>query len=310
MNYYMAPLEGITTYIFRRNYNKYFHTFDKYFIPFISNTNIGMKEIMELSRESNEGMNTVPQILSKTPEHFLKLAEIIAEFGYDTVNLNLGCPSKTVVTKKRGAGMLYDTDMLDRFLYEIFDKCPLKISIKTRIGISDDYEWEEILDVYKKYSIEELIIHPRFQKEFYSGKVHLDAYIAATKALDIKLCYNGDIISRNALDNIINTCPSIDTVMLGRGILRNPGMLNELTESSPVSKDTIISFHDAVYNEYKERFSGEVPVVSKMLELWTYMKDSFTNSDNYVKKLFKAKHCSEYEMIVNSIFRNEDYIHN
>ena len=64
------------------------------------------------------------------------------EYGYNEVNLNLGCPSKTVVTKGRGAGFLDRPDELDKFLDEIFRKCDVKISIKTRLGMDAPDEFE------------------------------------------------------------------------------------------------------------------------------------------------------------------------
>ena len=110
------------------------------------------------------GMYAVPQILTKNAEDFIQTAETLQEYGYNEVNLNLGCPSKTVVTKGRGAGFLDRPDELDKFLDEIFRKCDMKISIKTRLGMDDPEEFEDLLTIYNKYPLEELIVHARVQK--------------------------------------------------------------------------------------------------------------------------------------------------
>ncbi|MDE6844315.1 MAG: tRNA-dihydrouridine synthase family protein, partial [Lachnospiraceae bacterium] len=181
MMYYLAPMEGITTYIYRNAHARYFGGIDKYFTPFISDKNLAAnknsvsdksmnsREIRDILPDHNAGIPLVPQVLTNHADRFLAVASKIASYGYDTVNLNLGCPSGTVTAKKRGSGFLSVPDELDAFLYEIYEKCPLKISIKTRLGVSDLSEWDRLLNIYAKYPIHELIIHTRLQQEFYTG---------------------------------------------------------------------------------------------------------------------------------------------
>ena len=238
MKYYLAPMEGLTTYTFRMAYHKHYKDFDKYFTPFLANKNLNSRELNEILPEHNEGMLLVPQILTNRSDEFLSIAKRIAEFGYDTVNLNLGCPSGTVVAKKRGSGFLDIPFELDKFLDEIYSKCPLKISIKTRIGIDSVSEWEDLLKIYRKYPIEELIIHPRLQKEFYKGTPHREAYTLAEEMLDCPLCYNGDITSAETLDGLCNQFPKLDTVMIGRGLLQRPWLLESLSEMAATAIPT------------------------------------------------------------------------
>mgnify|MGYP002238303325 FL=1 len=120
--------------------------------------------------EHNQGMYAVPQILTNNVEDFLCTAKKIGDYGYKEVNLNLGCPSRTVVTKGRGAGFLDEPQKLDRFLDAVFEKCNLEISIKTRIGMEDPEEFETILPIYNKYPLKELIIHRVCRRSFI--KIH------------------------------------------------------------------------------------------------------------------------------------------
>ena len=64
-------------------------------------------------------MEVVPQILTNQPDDFISIVKQLKQYGYDEVNLNLGCPSRTVVAKNRGAGFLAVTDQLDSFLDKI-----------------------------------------------------------------------------------------------------------------------------------------------------------------------------------------------
>ena len=142
MNYYFAPMEGITDRIYRRLHQEYFPGVDRYYTPFFSPTvhrSLTPKERKELAPEP--GLNVIPQILTRNAEDFLWLTERCAEFGYEEVNLNLGCPSGTVTAKGKGSGMLQDPDALDSFLYEIYKRAALPVSIKTRIGFRDPEEF-------------------------------------------------------------------------------------------------------------------------------------------------------------------------
>ena len=159
IKYYMAPMEGVTGYVYRNAYAKYYGGIVRYFTPFVANKKLGHREKNDVCPEHNAGMAVVPQILTNRAEDFLAIAEILREYGYDTVNLNLGCPSGTVAARGRGAGFLAMPDELDHFLEEIFEKCPLRISIKTRIGKENPAEWERLLAIYEKYPLEELIVH-------------------------------------------------------------------------------------------------------------------------------------------------------
>lgn len=314
MKYYLAPMEGLTTYNFRTNWNRYYGGMDKYFTPFISNRHMNSRERNDVLPEHNEGMYTVPQILTNKSEEFLSLAEQLAGYGYHEVNLNLGCPSGTVVARNRGAGFLGTPRELETFLDEIFEKCPLEISIKTRIGMEYLDEWAPLLKIYQKFPMKELIIHPRLQKEGYKGVPHLEAFAEAAETLQCPLCYNGDITSPKTLAQILDKLPAIDTVMIGRGILQNPGLLQQLKATSADSEEISLpspeeclavlkEFHNSLLAGYQVIMSGDTNTLYKMKDLWTFLSRSFESPDKYVKKIRKATDVSDYKLAVNALFR-------
>ena len=307
MQIYLAPLEGITTYIYRRAYNRNFGGVDRYFTPFIVNKKLAKKEIEGLLPENNPDMVLIPQIMSNRAEDFIEVAKEIAIYGYDTVNLNLGCPSGTVVSKKRGAGFLACPDELDTFLSEVYEKCPMKISIKTRIGLEDEKEWEKILSIYEKYPMEELIIHPRLRSDFYKGPIRMEAFREAVERIKVPICYNGELNSVADVEKIKEAFPQIDRIMLGRGVLRKPDLILQICgEEISVEdlKKRLRSFHDEVFDGYRCIMSGDKNTLFKMKELWSYMGESFEGADKYLKQIKKASRLNEYENAVNETFRD------
>lgn len=305
MYYDLAPMEGITTYIYRSAFKKYYGGIDRYYTPFLASMHLSSREKNEVLPEHNEGITLIPQILSNRTDEFLEITKTLQDFGYDTVNLNLGCPSGTVVSKHRGSGFLAVPDELDAFLAEIFDKCPLNISVKTRLGISDESEWEEILKIYEKYPISELIIHTRLQKDFYKLPTRPHTFAAARK-LGIPLCYNGDITSPEAQQAALTADPHIDRFMLGRGIIGDPELIESLSGGTPArDKDRLQSFLTDICDRYLAEMSGgERNTLYKLKEIWVYLGELFTNADKYVKKIKKANRLTEYESAMLALFDN------
>ena len=305
MKYDLAPMEGITTYIYRSTFEKYYGGISRYYTPFLASMHLSSREKNEVLPEHNEGMTLIPQILSNRADEFLEITKALQAYGYDTVNLNLGCPSGTVVSKHRGSGFLAVPEELDAFLAEIFDKCPLKISVKTRIGISDESEWEDILKVYEKYPIAELIIHTRLQKDFYKLPTRPHTFTAARR-LGIPLCYNGDITSPETQQAALTVDPHIDRFMLGRGIIADPELVETLSSQSPArDKDRLQSFLTDICDRYLAEMSGgERNTLYKLKEIWVYLGSLFVDAEKYVKKIKKANRLTEYEAAMRSLFDN------
>lgn len=310
MNYYLAPMEGLTTYQFRIAYHHYFGGIDKYFTPFISSKKMNHRERSEILPKHNEGLHVIPQILTNRSDEFLQIADKIKDYGYSTVNLNLGCPSGTVVARKRGAGFLSIPDSLDRFLYELYEKCPLNISIKTRIGIESLDEWENLLKIYQKYPVEELIIHPRLQKELYHFTPHIEAFQTALHSSTMPLCYNGDLTSVTTFNTLVTKFPQINRVMIGRGIIKNPALIFAMRDLKEkhlyqnfYQKERFRAFHDTLFDSYATTMSGETPTLFKMKDLWTYLSQSFIDSSPYLKKIRKATSFAQYKIAIDTLFR-------
>ncbi|MDP4088942.1 MAG: tRNA-dihydrouridine synthase family protein [Bacillota bacterium] len=311
MKYYLAPLEGITGYVYRNSYEKYFGNLDKYFAPFIVPTkgrNLKASELRDIIPENNKGINIVPQILTNDAEGFINTSKKLQLLGYKVVNLNLGCPAGTVVSKNRGAGFLARREELDMFLDEIFKIENMKISIKTRIGKDSPEEFYELMKIYNKYPIDELIIHPRIQKDFYGNKPNLKVFKDALSLSVNPLCYNGDIFTVNDHDELIKAFPKIGAIMLGRGIMANPGLMNEIKNNTHVNKKILKEFHDEIFNNYMELFREEKNAVFRMKELWGYMIYMFSDNKKYVKKIKKAQKFGDYNEAVSSLFEEQEIV--
>lgn len=312
MQYYLAPLEGITGFVFRNAFSDCFGGADVLFAPFVSpasTAKIIPKEKRDILPENNRNVNLIPQILTNQADWFVGAAKEMQEMGYTSVNLNLGCPAKTVVGKKKGSGMLVDLDYLDAFLERIFDTCPIPVSIKTRLGKLDADDFPEIMDIYNKYPVTELIIHPRVQSDFYRNTPKMELFAFGLEMSRCPVCYNGDIRTVEDAKKIQEQFPDLDRIMIGRGILGNPGLFREIRGEGRMTKEEVYRFMERLRHDYCETMSGgEIPVLFKMKEIWVFLHTMFTNSEKYAKKIKKAGNMKQYLAAMEMLFEEQDII--
>ena len=301
MRYYFAPMEGITDSIYRRLHHKYFGGVDRYYMPFLSPTihrTLTHKEDRELPFADKEDFVAVPQILTKSAEDFLWAAQVCKDRGYEEVNLNLGCPSGTVVSKGKGSGMLGDLAALDSFLEEIFSRCVLPISVKTRLGLTQPEEFPAILEVFNRYPIAELTVHPRVRKQFYDGDVDMEMFRYAYENSHNPLCYNGDLKSKADIEAVTRQFPKITAVMLGRGLVADPSMLSD----QPADAAKLEAFMNALLENYMEAFGGSRNAMFRLKENWHFLITRFAGAEKLWKRLRKTTDLAEYKAICSEIF--------
>ena len=295
MRYYLAPMEGLTDSIYRRLHHKHFGGVDAYFMPFLSPTQhrvLTHREERELPLADSLELYAVPQVLTKNAQDFLWAAQVCAHRGYDQVNLNIGCPSGTVVSKGKGSGMLRNPEELDAFLEEIFSASPIPISVKTRLGLKDPEEFPRLLEILNRYPIRELTVHPRVREDFYKGSVRKEWFAYALEHSKNPLCCNGDILTRQEADAV----SGVEAVMIGRALIADPGLL-----SGGSTRQQLKAFLEELLEEYTEAFGSYRNAMFRMKENWGFLRCRFEGSDKLWKQLRKTTDPSEYRNLTAQI---------
>jgi tRNA-dihydrouridine synthase len=296
MQHYFAPMEGLTDSVYRRLHHKYFGGVDRYYMPFLSPTvhrALTPREARELPPADSQPFTAVPQLLTKVADDFLWAAEQCRDLGYKEVNLNLGCPSGTVTAKGKGSGMLRDPDGLDAFLEAIFEKAPLPISVKTRLGFESPEEFPRLLDIYNRYPISQLTVHPRVRAQFYKGGVDMAAFGYAVANSRAPLCYNGNLCSLADIEAFHAQFPTVDAVMLGRGLVGDPGML--VPEGTTV--EALEGFMNELLEEYAVVFGSRRNAMFRLKENWHLLCCRFENSEKLTKRLRKTTDYDDFRAI-------------
>lgn len=301
MRHDFAPMEGVTGYLYRNLHRAHFGGVDRYYMPFVSANQsrvFSRKEWQDICPENNGFSDLVPQILGKDAAGFLWAAKELRNLGYDEINLNLGCPSGTVTAKGKGAGFLGRLQELDAFLEEIFSRAEGPISIKTRLGVTEPEEFAAILEIYNRYSICELTIHPRVRKDFYKHPARLAEFEKAVEKSRNPLCYNGDLMTRAECDAMAARFPHLRALMLGRGLIANPALFCPEKQTA----EHLEAFHTALFEGYAEMFGNEHNAMMRMKEVWFYHIHLFDDHEKAAKRLRRATDAAEYRAVVHEIY--------
>lgn len=306
MHFYAAPMEGLTDHIFRNLHHQCFPGVDKYFMPFFSPVEDGRftpRSLRDLEPRANEGVPVVPQLLTKRPEDFLWAAQALGDMGYTEVNLNLGCPSGTVVGKGKGSGLLSDLEGLERLLEGIFaPDLPLHISVKTRLGRYDADEFPRLLELFNRYPIYELTVHCRIREDFYRRPAQPDRFALPLAESRNPVCYNGDLVTQEKFRDFAAVYPATPAVMLGRGLIADPALIRRCQGGAGVEREELRSYLARLYEGYCSDFGSRRNALNRMKEVWFYQICLFEGAEKYQKDLRKATEPTQYEGIVERIF--------
>ena len=301
----LAPLDGITKSVFRRIWEARFGGADRTFIPFFSPTPqhlLTPRDRREL--EPIPGLRQIPQVMTCRAEDFLWAAEAVRDLGYDEVNLNLGCPSGTVTAKGKGSGFLARPEELDRFFDAVFSRVSLPVSVKTRLGVQTAEEFGPLLEIYNRYPIACLTIHPRVQREKYRGPVHRDVFAMALAESRNPVCYNGDLRTISECRAFEAAFPQAEHVMIGRGAVADPALLRKLRGGPAATREELRDFTAALYQAY-QAFYGQVgPASQRMKEVWFYLIHLFEGGERYGGRMRRSRGAAEYQRIEAEIFRD------
>lgn len=302
-----APLEGITTAPFRRLHHAFFPGVDRYYTPFLSPSadhTFTPRQLREFLPEQNEGFCVIPQLLGKNAEDLLWAAKELHAMGYEELNLNLGCPSGTVTAKGKGAGMLADPTALNALLDTLYSSIPCRLSVKTRLGMDAPEEFDAILEVYNRYPLSELIIHPRIRKDIYRHPVRPEYFDHALPNCNMPVSWNGSIITVGDFADCAGKYPNLHSIMIGQGLVSDPALAGKIKGGDSCTREQLAEFHRRLLDAYTIQFESRGNAFKRMKDIWFYLTRLFENSEKYGKHILKSKTYEEYDLAVSALFRD------
>ncbi len=305
----LAPLQGFTDVTYRNVFSDHFKGVDEAIAPFISTMGeqrLKPSRIKDVVPENNKKMCVVPQILGNIPKDFIFLSEYLYKMGHKRVNWNLGCPHSKIAKKKRGSGLLMYPERIESFLDIVCSRIPNSLSVKIRLGRKSKDEISDLLPIFDKYPLEEIILHPRTGEQMYTGTSDHEAFGRALEKSRHPFTYNGDIVDIKSFQTIREKFPGIQRFMIGRGILANPFLAEDIKRLKIEENriDRLKNFHDDLFNHYQKIFSGPAHLTGRMKGFWSYLGPSFLESRKSLKKILKSNSIRMYRTRVDQFFNN------
>lgn len=306
----LGPFQGITDAPFRNVFKRHFGGIDKFYTPFF--TGIQKDHAKNLQGEEidpryNDVNTLTPQILSTDAEEILRFAKQCKQLGYKEINLNMGCPFPRVANKKRGCGLLPYPEKVEAMLEAIFEEIDINFSIKCRLGYFSPDEIEPMIKIFNRFPLSELIIHPRVGKQLYKGEADVERFKALIPFINAPLIYNGDIVSVESFCCIKEKVQPVDRFMLGRGLLANPFLAEQIKGESVDDENKTARLHSYIVDLYEDRLhhaGGSPKVLGRMKELWSYLMNSFEEPQVVWRRMKKINALKEYEMAVEEVFES------
>ena len=306
---YLAPLQGFTDFAYRKSYHRIFGGIDAYLIPYLSvgsGDKIRNSQYREILPEHNQGIPVIPQVLCAHVSELIPLANMIRDFGYDHLNLNMGCPYPMATHRGRGTALIENQEALKEILDTLFARYQFNVSVKFRAGLTDNHSIFNCIDLLKSYPLDQLIFHPRTADQLYKGEANRQLYADFAHQLKHPLVYNGDLRSASDLEEVRNLVPGQNNWMIGRALLSNPFLVHELNGTLPSKEEQYrmkSEFHHLMLELYQQTFSDQGQVLMKMKSFWSYFSQSFSNPHKAFKPIKKASSLIKFKAAFPLVFQ-------
>ena len=297
---WLAPLHGITSRTFRNTLCRHFGGIDCYMAPFLPVQSAGKfrpKVWQDIAPENNTALPLVPQLMGNRPEHFVDTMRMLNEqFGYEQFNINIGCPSSPVVRHTRGCGLMPHPDVVEAIVAAVTSKTPFRLSLKMRLGLHNDDEGRMLLQRLNGYPLDFRVIHPRLGDDLYEGNPNWDVFEEFCNMTRHKIVYSGDVFTKEDYRRLSERFPMVETWMLGRGMLQNPFLAEEIKDQDVGdTKSRFLNFYQDLAESLLP-LRGESGTLANLKELWHYFAVFVQMPDEELQRLLRICDLKEFLM--------------
>lgn len=307
----LAPMEAVTDVIFRHVVESAARP-DIYFTEFTNATgwvHAGDKAIGGRLIKTDDERPIIAQLWGSVPEDMTQLAQHCAKLGYDSIDINMGCPDASAI-KSGGGAALIRTPQLAAEMIEAAKSSGLPVSVKTRLGYSRIDEWRDWLSFLLEQNIAALTVHLRTKKEVSKVDAHWEIMPEIKQLRDeiasqTLLIGNGDVRDRSHGLELINET-GIDGVMIGRGVFQNPfafakeGKGNKEygigEESRQKQLIDLLRLHLDLYDEYNHLTGRPYETLKRFFKI--YIRD-FDGASDLRDQLMHTKSTDEARQMLN-----------
>ncbi len=211
--------------------------------------------ILDSITKNPTGRPIIAQLIGNDIPALVRTAKELQNFPVAAIDLNLGCPAPIVYRKCAGGGLLREPQRIDAILGALRDAVTIPFTVKTRLGFESPAEFDTLLPIFAKHSIDLLTVHARTVLQMYRPGVRYDLMAQAVRELKCHVLANGNIFSPTQAQALVADT-GVRGLMVGRGAIRNPWLFDQIRQQLrgepvklPLGRDVLAYLHELWDNE-------------------------------------------------------------
>jgi tRNA-dihydrouridine synthase B len=198
------------------------------------------RRIVDSIARNTTGRPIVAQMIGNDVPALVRTARVLQQLPVAAIDLNLGCPAPIVYRKCAGGGLLREPERIDAILGALREAVRIHFTVKTRVGFGSIEEFDRLLPLFAKHSLDALTVHARTVAQMYRLPVHYDLIRQASDAMACPVIANGHVHSAAQAREVLARTRSRG-LMIGRGAIRSPWLFAQIRQAlrgEPVTRPT------------------------------------------------------------------------
>jgi tRNA-dihydrouridine synthase B len=226
----LAPMQEVTDGAFWTVIHNYGGA-DVYWTEYfrVHSTSTPEKKILDAIRRNTTGRPVIAQMIGNDVPELVRTAKFLQQLPVAAIDLNLGCPAPIVYRKCAGGGLLREPGRIDAILGALRDAVQIKFTVKTRLGFASVEEFDGLLAIFAKHSLDALTVHARTVAQMYRLPVHYDRIRHAVEVMPCPVIANGHVYSADQAEELL-TRTGARGLMIGRGAIRSPWLFAQIRQ--------------------------------------------------------------------------------
>lgn len=310
---FFAPMEGVTDIYYRNVITDYFPEWNYVATDFLRIPSVGMypdKHIIkhfgdDAYNDAAKKNKTIYQILTSDKALTAEHVKRIRELGFEWLDINLGCPSKTVCKNKGGSFLLSKLDILRPIIRTIRQNFPHTFTAKIRVGYRDANKFEFILKLLEEEGVDAITIHARTRDELYKGVANWDYVKQAVQLTNIPIIGNGDIWTVEDIHRYFDYTGA-HSAMIARGALKTPWLAKNfhqnIRQEDPLHRTWHMQkYYQYYYQQLINREGEELGKIRRLKAVSRYIFDDLPKGGEIKRKFLRSKSKDEMFAIIDEL---------
>lgn len=279
MEFHLAPVQGNTDAPYRGLHASNYKGVTGYYTPFIrlEKDGIRQRDYKDVESAFNDAILLTPQIIFRDEEELNALVGLLKEKGAKRLDLNMGCPFPLQTGHGRGAATVANANLGKAVVKTVENNPDITFSVKIRLGMADPDEWKALLPLLNIIKLDHIAVHPRVAKQQYGGELYLDRFAEILSSSQNPVVFNGEVKTPQDIERVITSFPGISGIMIGRGLLARPSLVEEYISGVELPKEMrverMLDFHRQLFDHYSSALCGDTQIISKIKPFWEYAEE-------------------------------------